>query len=338
MSKPAAVLISDVHYSLPTLKLADAAMRMAIAKANELDVPLIVAGDLHDTKANLRGECVNAMIETFELADIMPWILVGNHDKIHEKSLDNSLSFLAPYAHIVKEPMRLSAADLKCGAYLIPYQSSPDTCREYLKTAPKDKLIIMHQGLQSSNSGDYTQDKSAISKDDVSGFRVISGHYHNRQTISLPNGGSWSYIGNPYTLTYGEANDPPKGFQILRGDGTLEFVPTNLRKHIIMDSTYTNDGMFPTEYEMPEHGDLIWIKARGSKERLSSKSKRDIGVEHGLSDQYEFRLDLIPLDTTTKIIEKPRGNSELLDGLIDSLSNTSDNKKARLKELWRELE
>ena len=40
MKKPVAVIISDVHYSLKTLELADAAMRLAIAKANNLDVPV----------------------------------------------------------------------------------------------------------------------------------------------------------------------------------------------------------------------------------------------------------------------------------------------------------
>ena len=64
-TNPVAILISDVHYNINTLKLADAAMQMAIDEANKLSVPLIVAGDLHDTKANLRGECVNAMLSTF---------------------------------------------------------------------------------------------------------------------------------------------------------------------------------------------------------------------------------------------------------------------------------
>ena len=50
---PIAVLISDIHYNINTLPVADAALRQAIAKANELDVVLIVTGDLHDTKANL---------------------------------------------------------------------------------------------------------------------------------------------------------------------------------------------------------------------------------------------------------------------------------------------
>src|SRR5579862_1378127 len=105
--KSLAVLVSDVHYNVHTLKLADAAMRMAIVKANKLEVPLIVAGDLHDTKANLRGECVNAMIETFKQCNKPPYIIVGNHDRINEKSHEHSLNFLAPYCHIVDSPNNL---------------------------------------------------------------------------------------------------------------------------------------------------------------------------------------------------------------------------------------
>ena len=63
---PIAVLISDVHYNLQNLKVADAAMNLAIDKALDLGIDLIVAGDLHDTKANLRGECVSVMRKTFK--------------------------------------------------------------------------------------------------------------------------------------------------------------------------------------------------------------------------------------------------------------------------------
>ena len=99
--KPVAVLISDVHYNLNNLKLADAAMRQATDKAQILGVPFIVAGDLHDTKANLRGECVNAILETFSHLKLKALVLVGNHDKINEKSEDNALGFLEGHVNFI---------------------------------------------------------------------------------------------------------------------------------------------------------------------------------------------------------------------------------------------
>jgi DNA repair exonuclease SbcCD nuclease subunit len=333
MSKPIAVLISDVHYSLPTLALADAAMRQAIDKANDLNVPLIVAGDLHDTKANLRGECVNAMLKTFEQCRTACYILRGNHDAINEKSKEHSLNFLNDY-FIIDEP---EYAD-ELGMYLIPYEYNPDELRKYLKKCKKGSTLIMHQGLQSSNSGDYVHDRSAINKDDVSSFSIISGHYHTRQTIDLPNNGHWDYIGNPYSLTFGEAKDPEKGFQVLMEDGSLEFIPTNLRKHIVLDVMVGD-----LDYDKTPHwqygykpGDLLWVKVSGHKEWLQGVNKAYVAKSLELTG--DFRLDLVPTDTQTTIPVKPKNNADLMDSLIDSMTNTSDDRKTRLKELWRRME
>lgn len=351
MNKPVAVLISDVHYNLQTIQLADAAMGQAIDKANTFRVPLIVAGDLHDTKANLRGECIKAMIAAVKKCESPPYFLPGNHCKIHEKSDDHSLEFLRPYGSIIDY---LPQSSLYKIGYLIPYQHDITKLRAYLKTLPKGSQLIMHQGLNGSNSGEYFQDPTALSKEDVSDFRVISGHYHNRQTIKcrvLPRciGGSFSaikkehaihdrgigtfdYIGNPYTLNYGEANDPEKGFQVLMSDGSLEFVPTNLRKHQVIEIPI-DDLAFMSYSHKP--GDLLWLKVKGTREELQKVTK-DL-VRHYNKIQDDFKLDLI-FDESPAIPEltKTLTNEDLLDSLIDSTDN-SDERKAGLKELWRKV-
>jgi DNA repair exonuclease SbcCD nuclease subunit len=325
--KPIAVLTSDVHYNVQTLPLADAAMRQAIAKANSLNVPLIVAGDLHDTKANLRAECINAIQETFASADIQPYVLRGNHDSVNEKSIEHALNFLAGLAVIVDIPQFHPTLNLN----LIPYQYDPLVFKTLVSHGT---INIVHQGITGSHSGEYIQDKSAITRQDVAGFRVISGHYHTRQTIDLPNGSKWDYIGNPYTLNYGEANDPEKGFQILMDDGSLEFVPTNLRKHIVLEqSVYDVEG--PNKSFSDK--DLVWVKLSGTKEELISYNKGKVSRQFGISQP--FRLDLISTDTETQVPDNKQNmtQGELLDSLIDSLTNTSDDVKGRLKNKWKDL-
>lgn len=336
MPEPVAVIISDVHYNVHTLKLADAAVRMAIEKANDLETSLIVSGDLHDTKANLRGECVNAMIKTFSQCIFPPYILVGNHDRINEKAEAHSLNFLSAYANVI---------DLPCKSfygYLVPYYHDPDELRTYLKTIPAGSTVIMHQGLTSSNSGDYIQDKSAINPEDVQDFRAISGHYHTRQDIKIgrPRKGSvglFSYVGNPYTLTYGEAYDPPKGFQILMDDGTLEFVSTNLRKHVIVEyDLITDESKWSSGPIMAGDGinDLAWVKIKGTKEQLAKINKIEFLKDKGIPQNVRF--DLIPTDTNSQVFEhKNLTQGPLLDSLIDSLTNTSDERKQRLKDIWK---
>lgn len=334
MSSPRAVLISDIHFNMQTLKLAEASLNQAIDKANRLDIPLIIAGDLHDTKANLRGECVNTIIECFRRCYAPPYVLIGNHDKINEKSEDHSLKFLMPYAHIVDYPMKAH------GLELIPYFSDPEELRHYLKRLPENSTIIMHQGVEGSNSGDYIQDKSAISESDVVDFRVISGHYHTRQDIKCgrPRAGAvglWSYIGNPYTLGFGEANDPDKGYQILIDDGTLEFVPTNLRKHVVYETTQSqiDEGYISLKKINP--GDLLWIKISGTREELSAVSKSNIANTIKLDN---FRLDLVPIDVVSQVNVTQNLTKELLlDSIINSLTNTSYERKERLKTMWKNL-
>lgn len=331
MKKPLAVFISDIHYTLQTLKLAAASLNQAINKANALNVPLFIPGDLHDTKANIRGECANSMIQTLCRARTDLYILIGNHDLINEKSDEHSLNFLRAYANII-DVIQFSK---ELNAYLIPYQSNVKELKTYLSTIPKRSTLIMHQGLQGSSAGDYFQDPTAITTEDVAGFRVISGHYHNRQTIYTPDDGQWDYVGNPYTLNFGEANDPEKGYQILYDDGSLEFVPTNLRKHrkfeLDVQWLTNNDLVRPGAYGGKD--DLWWVKIHDTYENLSTVTRAKVSEALGLD---HFKLDLIVTKKETAVTGHEKTKGELLDELIDN-SDYSEERKQRLKELWRNL-
>ena len=340
MSNPVAVLISDIHYNLQTLPVADAALRQAVDKANELDVPLIIAGDLHDTKANLRAECVNAMRKTLEhLIDREgSALMVGNHDKINEKSKDNALSFVDEFIPVYsgREPIEVDDKDL----YIIPYQHDLDAFKAYLDTVPKGSTIIMHQGVHAALSGEYIRDHTAVPKEWLKDYRVISGHYHTRQTIRTnpePQRGYvglLDYIGNPYTLNYAEVNDPPKGFQILNNDGSLTFVPTNLRQHIIFDIPIDRLEAYAPAIN-PSPDDLVWVKIKGPSDRLAKLTKSDVAAALNLKSNFKF--DMIPEGIVTQALVKEVPPNELLDQLIDSIENADDTRKERLKTLWKSL-
>lgn len=328
---PVGILISDIHYNLANLEVADKALRMAIKHANHLRVPVIVAGDLHDTKANLRGECISAILKTFDTAQFNPIVLVGNHDKINEKSEGHSLDFLAHRVILINQITEYQ------GRVFIPYFSDVLSLKAHLASIPKSKIIIMHQGLKGTNSGEYFQDHSAISVDDLAGRRVISGHYHNRQTTVLPNGGLHDFIGNPFTTNFGEANDPEKGYQILMSDGSLEFVPTELRRHVVLERTI-EDLEDPMSIFMGSENDILWVKLSGSSDKLALITKRQLAIDLDISQS--FRLDLIPTETKTEATElqtEVLTNQELFDTLIEALTNTDNVRKERLKALWKEF-
>ena len=50
-NNPIAVVMADLHFNINNIDVASTALSVAIDKANDLGVTLIIAGDLHDTKA-----------------------------------------------------------------------------------------------------------------------------------------------------------------------------------------------------------------------------------------------------------------------------------------------
>jgi DNA repair exonuclease SbcCD nuclease subunit len=202
----------------------------------------------------------------------------------------------------------------------------------------------MHQGCQGSQAGDYIQDKTALPAEAYADFRVISGHYHTRQDIDTGKGNTFSYIGNPYTLNFAEANDPKKGFQILHEDGVLTFVPTNLRRHAIFNveqarkpGTWQITGKTPIE-DLRQI-DIVKVKLQAPREVLNGMSKEKVVKIMPELTGMEFRLELIPVDQNATPQEKRQNLSlsDNLDSIIDSTTNTTDEQKTRVKGLWREL-
>lgn len=333
---PIAVVISDIHFNRHTLPLASAALESAINKASELGVPLVIAGDLHDEKDIIRGKVANALISLLKLATTEVYVLVGNHDLLNEKDKEHGLNYLSPYAKIIHYPDSYLLKGTQ--VYFIPYQSNSDDLKAILHTPPKDSILIMHQGFLGAYMGDYIQDKSSISTDLVKDFKVISGHYHKHQTI-----GSVTYIGSPYTITFGEANDEGKGFLILNSDGSFEREILNLRKHVILnwevvyDPTSETTGFIKDKDQTSVSvGDLIWLKIKGPQSILKKINKKHLG--QNLFGHSNFKLDLIPNDSSVLPDEKVKDKKDIdiLVDLIDSLGDTED-QKSYLKELAYEI-
>lgn len=338
--KSVAVVISDVHYDLKTYKIADTAFRAAIDKAHELGVSLIDDGDLTSDKALLRAEVIKTITDTFKYAQdlgVKIYCNVGNHSRWSEKDPNHALTFLEPYATIINHPTSVD------GFNFIPYQSSSEAMLEALAKFPKGSLIFCHQGLQGAFMGDYQQDKTSLPPEAYADYCVVSGHYHRAQTIKCgrPRKGAvglYSFVGNPYTLTFGEANDGEKGFQILWDDGTLTQVPTNLRKHWNLDFDLEGLEIFIDTGAHPKPGDLVWIKLRGPVSELAKIKKTDVMARLGLS---ALKFDKLPTETEhlteeEKAEKKAQTGAELLDALIDK-SDEPAAQKVELKGLWRDL-
>lgn len=323
MNNAAFVAISDLHFNEKNLEVASAALQQAIDKAKELEIPLIIAGDLNDTKAIIRAEVANKLIRILREASetIKIAILVGNHDLINEKGVENSLNFLSPYADIISHTRSWE------GINLVPYQTDPD---QFLTQINRHEgLVVCHQGVLGAFMGEYIQDKSSVNPLKLKQFTIISGHYHRHQTV-----GTVTYIGTPYTTSFSEANDPEKGFLIVNADGTFIRWLTSLRRHIIIERDL--DELTEEDFCQVHENDLLWIKLHGPESELKKIKKSELGKKY--LGRNDFKLDLISTDTTITNIIHPKGlsNTQILDILIEDLSETRS-QKDKLKGLYLEI-
>jgi DNA repair exonuclease SbcCD nuclease subunit len=320
-NKPLFVAISDIHFNIQNLNLAAESLSAALFKATELKVPLVIAGDLNDTKAIIRAEVANKMISILENAKTPVFILEGNHDKVNEKSDDHGLNYLKPYAKIID---KVAATKFLPNVLFIPYQNDGEKLTSILERVPEKTILVMHQGVRGAFMGDYVQDKTSIDTELLKDFTVISGHYHRHQTV-----GTLTYIGSPYTMTFGEANDGPKGFLVVNEDGSFTREILNLRKHTILELNNLNEFNFKNL----NPSDLIWIKLSGNSEYLENIKKSDVAKLIGHSN---FKLDKIYPEKVKLEKKAELTDGEILDALIDSSQESSEQKKY-LKQLWREL-
>jgi hypothetical protein len=208
-------------------------------------------------------------------------------------------------------------------------------CLETQLSKVTTPLVIMHQGIQGANMGHYVQDKSSLPPSAFGKARFISGHYHKKQDILLPGGGTFSYLGSPYTMNFGEANDGPKGFHILYEDLSLELVPLiGIRRHIVVERTVDTMGL---PIEGLRSIDRLWLKVTGPSSQLVKVDKMLLGAYH--LGHNNFKLDLIP-DKTVAIpgivtpIATKLTEAEMLDTMILDLKETDDH-KSLLRQLWR---
>lgn len=331
-SKPLFVAISDIHFNLNNLELCSQALLSALVQAEELNIPLVIAGDLHDTKAIIRAEVANAIQEILRPSSVQVIVIVGNHDLVNEKGSEHGLNYLSPYADVIDQALRYD--EIGPGVVFIPYQNSADNFAAVLKQkAQKGNIVVCHQGVKGALMGDYVQDKSAIDVKILKDFPTISGHYHKHQTI-----GTLTYIGNPFTMSFGEANDGPKGFLIVNDDGTFDRKILDLRKHVIIetdvDTLEEADLAGADPFAIPHPADIVWLKVKGPASILDTLKKKNLAALVGHSN---FKLDKIATASTElEANAEPLTDQETLDALIDQLGEVTE-RKQNLKALWREL-
>lgn len=333
-----AVVTSDVHFSSGTVELAANGLRQAGAKAMELRVPFVIAGDLHDTKDLLKGKVINRLMQVLLEIDVPIYVLIGNHDLVNEKSTEHALEFLKFIPNVIVIDSVQFIEEIN--AWLIPYQADVENLIAILAEIPHGSDLIIHQGIKGAFMGEYVVDKSSIDPSYLAPFRVVSGHYHRKQVIITDTRkhatafevGTFHYIGTLYTITHSEANDGDKGYRILTED-TLDFIPTYLRKHRKIECNYKQ---IMGDFDAIGKDDVLWVQVSGPASELDKLSKKEIGMH--LIGHQNFKLDKVYDEVELMAAEQAKTftDAELLDKMIEDSEETKAG-KLYLKQLWREI-
>ena len=319
--------ISDVHVCLKNLNVSLTVLRQALNKARENQVPLMIAGDLNETKAVMRAEWVKALIELFEeFSDVTVHIIDGNHDLNNKAGSKSSLQFLNLMSHVnvYHEPTEIDLSGVPFA--LIPYCNTKEAFIDAVDKAVS-KYMIGHQGIMGAYMGDYVIDESSVPPEILKDFDlVLLGHYHKHQWV----GDNIMYFGSPYTVNFGEAGHGKYIWQIYQADGQVltQPIPTVVRQHrqIVCD----NEMLGSYEATHLREDDLIKIIMKGPKEFALQKPNlkhifptQQITFSPDIERQSEVRI-------AQETISKP---VQVIKEYLES-ANTHFDKKTLEIHLW----
>lgn len=326
------VLINDVHFSLKNLDLSSRALKAALDKANQLGTYLVVGGDLHDTKVNLRSECIRAMREILGTAELTPFVMVGNHDRDNEKADPHALTFLEDLVNLIWAAPHF---DRNLNLYMVPYCHDQEQFKKWIEEAPSSSVPYVHQGVNGAFMGEYIIDRSSVDPSLFDRFKygAYSGHYHRKQKV-----GNLTYLGNPFTQSSAEAGDGAKGFHVLGKNYQAELIELDLPRHHTIEIDVSQLSKLP---RISNPADKVWLKITGPGSELKKIDKDALGQK--LIGHSNYKLDRIPYEKedTKTARKKSKGEkettfSDLVQAEI-SLSQETQEVKSLLVSTFEEI-
>ncbi len=240
MEKKKLLIIGDLHLKVANLNIAQILFELIAKWIVEYDITdLIFLGDIYDTKAIIRSEAQNFLIE--HLSDISrrskvyTHIIVGNHDYENLQCHQNSLTPLNLINNVFIYNELFCHNDLSCA--FVPFRPTNELFLkdiETIKDCNNIQTVFCHQGLAGFDLGSGFLDKTGITTNDLpKTLKFIVGHYHKPQADA-----NVIYLGTPFSHSFGE---------------------TNHFKHIgVFDVNTSNLTLVDTGKFLPQHYSIHW--------------------------------------------------------------------------------
>lgn len=235
------IVIGDLHLDKNNLDVAEKFFdfldsRLSEEEAEFSNIRLVFLGDNYHTKAIIRSEAQNFLIEN--LQSILKkhktvdkiYIIVGNHDYNNMSCEEHALT---PLKTIDLNRLIVVDHPIEDKEFLLlPYYNSKEQFIKVLKDhlSSACKYVFCHQGVEGFDYGNGILDRDGVSVKDLVNHNVdfIIGHYHKQQKV-----GNIFYLGTPFSHSFGEANQL-KGILEITNDKqefliTNEFIPCHYK-------------------------------------------------------------------------------------------------------------
>lgn len=155
-------------------------------------------------------------------------------------------------------------------------------------------------------NGHYCED-GVITHDDFQGFKqVISGHFHKLQQT-----GNFTYLGTPFSHSFGEANqDKALGIYHLEDD-RLELIPTEFPRHISMKVDLSKRGALKKveDFLSGNEKNLVRLQLHGSPEDVI---KFDKSKYSSFNIKWEDKSDA-PMDSKINLDESLDNKTQFVE-------------------------
>lgn len=237
--------------------------------------PCIWLGDLLDTKEVIRGKCQNLFFDYFKSSKLQHIVLVGNHDYFNLECKDHSLKTLTSLPNVrVIDKIEVHP---KLPFLFVPYIHDKPALKEILKQiqqsdTAKETVVFGHFDVSGFDYGNgHLCEDGIITHEDFKGFkRVISGHFHKLQQT-----GNFTYLGTPFSHSFGEANqDKVLGTYVL-DDDDLQLTPTDFPRHLSVKIDFSKKNAYEKlEKFLDGNGNnLIRVQLHGPPEEIAKLNK-----------------------------------------------------------------
>lgn len=189
----------------------------------DLNNDCVILGDLFHTKVLVRSDAFNYVCLRLSSSKVKYTILVGNHDYHNNECQEHSLEPLKLIPNVTVIDSSVVLDDIG----FLPYIHDVDTFRQELSKL-KVNTLFCHADIKGFDYGNGHISTSGLDMSDLAKFpQVISGHYHK-----FANKGNITYLGTPFSHSFGESNQLKYIGVYDRMSKNLELYETDIGRHI----------------------------------------------------------------------------------------------------------